>query len=241
MSSPTNFSTLIQDRSPEVQNLAQEARSLIADLIPTARQQVSAGWGGYLLFKPDFEGSNAVCWLTVHNNHISIGFSEGVSLDDPAGLLVGKGKHSRLVKVKSLETLRSAALRELIAAAWARLPDPEALRETLERTRALCLSWPGTSETLSHGHPTFWAGKKTFAVYGLHSPSIAFKAASSMHLELEGDPLIFPTPYLAHNGWLSLRLDGQTDWAQARRLLEHSYRQVATRKLQAALHSGSDT
>ena len=101
--------------------------------------------------------------------------------------------------------------------------------------RELCLSLPQTSETVSHGHPTFWAGKKSFAVYGLYSPSIAFKAAIPMHVELEGDSRVFPTPYMANKGWLSLRLDQDTDWTLARQLLEHSYRQVATRKLLAAL------
>ena len=42
---------------------------------------------------------------------------------------------------------------------------------------------------------------------------------------LEGDPRITPTPYMARNGWLSLRLDEHTDWDEARDLLRHSYRE----------------
>jgi len=45
----------------------------------------------------------------------------------------------------------------------------------------------------------------------------------------------FPRRTLAHSGWLSLRIDDETDWDQVSELLEHSYRQVATPKLRAAL------
>jgi predicted DNA-binding protein (MmcQ/YjbR family) len=74
-------------------------------------------------------------------------------------------------------------------------------------------------------------------MYGIYAPSIAFKAALEIHAELESDPRVSPTPYMAHNGWLSLRADEATDWTLARRLIEHSYRQVAPRKLLAELES----
>lgn len=235
MSLDPNLHELTVDSPPAVAELARAARELLLSELPEARQEFNPGWGGYLMFKPAFQGSNAVCWLTSHSKHVSIGFAQGAALSDPAGLLEGKGKHSRQVRVKSPEVLERPELRRLIAEAWSLQPDLEVMESGLERVREICLSFPETSETVSHGHPNFWAGKKTFAVYGLYSPSVAFKAAVSMHLELEGDGRIFPTPYMANKGWLSLRLNADTDWAMARRLLEHSYREVATRKLLAAL------
>ena len=237
MSVKVEVETMIQESEPAVQALARQARQLMASVNPKARQEVSLSWGGYLLFKQPAAGGNSVCWVTAHKKHISLGFSEGAELSDPAGLLEGKGKHSRHVKVKTPEQLALPELRELIAEAWSRQPDADVVEGTLEQVREICLSLPGTSETVSHGHPNFWAGKKTFAVYGIYSPSVAFKAGFELHAELEGDERITPTPYMAHNGWLSLRLDESTDWTLARRLLLHSYRQVATKKLQAELES----
>lgn len=37
--------------------------------------------------------------------------------------------------------------------------------EHLRRVRRICLALPGTGEKLSHGEPTFFAGKKVFAMF----------------------------------------------------------------------------
>lgn len=50
--------------------------------------------------------------------HASIGFHEGASLPDPAGLLDGSGKRMRHVKIRWGEALDEIALEELIAAAY---------------------------------------------------------------------------------------------------------------------------
>lgn len=226
------IAALLAEVDEPVRDLAHRARALVRSVAPQAREEVYPGWGGYLLFKV---GDVTVGWVSAHRRHVSLGFSQGAELPDPGRILEGKGKNQRHVKLKSPSDLERPALRALVEAAWAAQPEPAALAGYLERVRQICLALPETRETVAHGHPTFWAGKKTFAVFGLYSPSVAFKAGMDLHEALEGDPRIFPTPYMAHNGWLSLRLDGTTDWDEARDLLEHSYRQVATAKLRAAL------
>ena len=37
--------------------------------------------------------------------------------------------------------------------------------EQIRRARRLCLSLPETTETLSHGEPTFFARKKVFCLF----------------------------------------------------------------------------
>lgn len=56
-----------------------------------------------------------------------------------------------------------------------------------------------------------------------------------MQAQLDGDERFLPTPYMGHRGWLSLTLDEKTDWQLVAEMLEHSYRQVATKKMVAAL------
>ncbi len=191
--------------------------------------------GGLLAFKQVSGAGNTVCWLTLAKKHVSLGFSQGTELDDPAGLLQGTGKHSRQVKLRSLQDLERPELGQLIAQAWQRQPDAATLEEALARVRELALRLPETSEKLSHGHPTFLAGKRSFAVYGIYSPSLAIKPSPSSALDLLNDPRFFPTPYMAQNGWWSMRIDTDCDWSEVKRLLEESYLQVATRKMQAAL------
>ena len=50
--------------------------------------------------------------------HANIGFFHGAALDDPAGLLEGAGKRMRHVKLRWGEKVNSAALTDLIAAAY---------------------------------------------------------------------------------------------------------------------------
>lgn len=225
------FEGLLACYEPFIQALAHEVRALVGSVHPSAHQEVHAGWGGYLLFKLGSATGNTVCHLSAHKKHVSLGLAQGATLPDPAGLMEGGGKHSRHVKIKSHADVKRPELRALLQAAWAAQPDGKVLDAALERVRQICLAMPETSETTSHGHPTFWVGKKTFAVFGLYSPSVAFKAGFELIASLEEDSRFSPTPYMAQAGFISMRLDETTDWDLARELLEGSYRRVFTDKI----------
>lgn len=235
MKAADQFQSFIQECEPEVQDLARSAQALILELRPDARLEVETAWGGYLLFKQPVEGANTVCFLSAHKKHVSLGFSQGTELKDPADLLQGKGKLQRHVKLKKPADLERAELRALIQAAWSLQPESQVVQDAMSRLREICLALPDSSETLSHGHPTFKVGKKSFAYYGIYSPSVAFKADVALLTDLDGEEGFFPTPYLAHKGWLSLRVDERTDWDRVRELVVLSYRQLATPKQLAAL------
>jgi predicted DNA-binding protein (MmcQ/YjbR family) len=235
MTRQDNLDLLLVGHPPTIQEIARAARDLVLSVKPEAHQDVETGWGGYLLFKQVAEAGNTVCWVSLHKKHVSLGFSEGAGVSDPAGLLEGSGKHSRQVKLKSVDDLQRPELRELLNLAWQRQPDAQTLTHALASVRRLCLALPGTSEKLSHGHPTFYAGKKSFAVYGIYSPSVAFKAPPGNVVDLADDPRFFPTPYMAQNGWWSLRLDAETNWDEVGSLLQQSYLEVATKTLRRQL------
>ena len=48
----------------------------------------------------------------------------------------------------------------------------------------------------------------------------------------------FPTPYAARQGWVSLRIDGDTDWGEVLGLVHEAYRQVALKRMLKALDAG---
>ena len=221
---------LLIDKSSEAEALFEKARSLILAVRPGCHQEVETSWGGYLLFKQVKEAGSAVCFLSAHSKHVSLGFAEGTLLADPDGLLQGSGKRQRHVKLRKLADVDLPALKDLVTAAWAEQPEPEALEVSLERLRELCLSLPGASEKLSHGHPTFFVGKKSFAVYGLYSPSVAFKPSHATAMDLAADERFFPTPYMARNGWMSIKLVGEIDWDEVRALVQESHGEVTGKK-----------
>lgn len=218
--------TLYEGNTPAVQQLADQTRRLVLSVHPQAHEDIETSWGGYLLFKQVAGAGNTVCWVSLHKKHVSLGFSMGSEMSDPEGLLEGKGKRQRHVKVKTSEDLENPALLALLQQAWSSQPEAEILEAALVRIREICLGLAGSQEKISHGHPTFFTRKRSYAVYGIYSPSIAIKPDPPKALAFADDDRFFPTPYLAHQGWLSLRIDADTDWDLVRDLLEASYRQA---------------
>jgi predicted DNA-binding protein (MmcQ/YjbR family) len=109
--------------------------------------------------------------------------------------------------------------------------------KALKQLRSLCLALPGTCEVEAWEHPTFRAGKKMFAGFGDHYGTLALglKVGHDRQEELLADDRFFPTPYAAHQGWVSLRIDAGTDWQEVAGLVREAYRQVANKRMLKAL------
>jgi predicted DNA-binding protein (MmcQ/YjbR family) len=109
----------------------------------------------------------------------------------------------------------------------------------VDRVRALCLRLPESIEALSHGRPTFFAGKKVFAFVGSsmdRANSLVFKPDPDESRALRQDPRVFIPPYWGPSGWLAIDLDSPaTDWQEIAELIETSYRQVALKRQLAVL------
>ena len=99
----------------------------------------------------------------------------------------------------------------------------------LPKLRALCRRLPGTTETVSWGHPTFKVGGKTFSVlepYRGHL-TLCFKLSPPDAAAARADGRFFATPYIGSQGWVSLIVDGKPDWKLIGELLLNSYWMVA--------------
>ncbi len=114
--------------------------------------------------------------------------------------------------------------------------------DPLARLRTIIEAWPETREKLSHGAPTWWGGRKTFATYADHHHGdgrVAVWVKSSFgeqELRVEADPeTFFVPPYLGPSGWVGMRLDRDPDWEIVELLLEEGYRMAAPKRAIAAL------
>lgn len=115
----------------------------------------------------------------------------------------------------------------------------------LKKVRGIIGVWPETSEKISHGAPTWWGGRKTFATlhddhHGDGRLAVWIKASHDEQAELvEADPdTFFVPPYVGVSGWVGLRLDGDVDWDQVRDLLLQGYRSVAPKRALKILDQG---
>ena len=110
-------------------------------------------------------------------------------------------------------------------------------QKPIDRLRKIIAAWPETDERISHGSPTFWGGKKTFASFhdnhhGDGRVAAWIKSDSDTQEGLvEANPdLFFIPPYVGPSGWLGVRLDGDVDWDIVEGLLEDGYRKVAPKR-----------
>ena len=113
-------------------------------------------------------------------------------------------------------------------------------RKPIDRLRKIIGAWPETDERISHGSPTFWGGKKTFASFhenhhGDGRIAVWIKSdADTQEGLVEANPdLFFIPPYVGPSGWLGVQLENVAadgDWEIVAGLLEDGYRAVAPKR-----------
>lgn len=111
----------------------------------------------------------------------------------------------------------------------------------LSRLSEVCLAFPEAACQQQGDHASFLVRKKVFAYY-LHNHhgdgiiSVCAKVAPGDNAALvSSQPERFYLPaYIAHRGWVALRLDiGDVDWDEVAELMADSYRRVAPKTLAA--------
>jgi hypothetical protein len=103
--------------------------------------------------------------------------------------------------------------------------------DLLEKIRQICLSFPETNERVSHGAPTFFVrDKKSFVQYHWHhhgDGKIALWCAAAPGMQstlVDSNPEIyFLPPYVAHLGWIGLRLDRNAEWQEIESVIGDAY------------------
>lgn len=120
---PDNFSEMISDKSPAIQELARGAKTLLQQVMPEVievvwlRQKI-AGYG----IGPK-KMSEQFCYIAPYKNHVNLGFYYGSDLTDPTSLLGGAGKNLRHIKLTRPDQLQDPALLALIQSASTHLPN----------------------------------------------------------------------------------------------------------------------
>jgi hypothetical protein len=109
------------------------------------------------------------------------------------------------------------------------------------RLRKICMTLPEANEKLSHGEPTWFAGKgKVFAMLDNHhhgSPHLSVwlpQPLGAQEALLEADPeRFFRPPYVGPSGWVGVILDTKPNWSMVEQMVRDAYLHVATAKLRS--------
>jgi predicted DNA-binding protein (MmcQ/YjbR family) len=113
----------------------------------------------------------------------------------------------------------------------------------VERLRKLCLALPEANERVSHGEPTWFAGKgKVFAMLDNHHHGAGHLGVwlpqprgVQERLISADNARFYRPPYVGPKGWLGVVLDTKPDWKRVAELVRDAYSFVATAKLRALL------
>lgn len=124
-------------------------------------------------------------------------------------------------------------------------PEPDEGEKQVERVRRICLALPGTWEKISHGEPTFFVGKKVFAMCSINHHNdghIAVTIPAAIGIQamlIEASPeKFYKPPYVGPAGWVGIELPRVSDKELAMHLGE-AWRLIAPPKLQAAVEARS--
>jgi hypothetical protein len=115
----------------------------------------------------------------------------------------------------------------------AKLPAGE---EHIRRVRRLCVALPQTTEKLSHGEPTFFVGKKVYAMFADNHHNDGHIAVwipvppglQATLLRTEPEKFFMP-PYVGVRGWVGVELDAVSDDELGFHLCE-AWRMIAPKK-----------
>ncbi len=100
-------STRIQ---PELHDIVAMLRALVRECAPDTTETVSYDM-------PCFVKTNIFAYITAAQAHITFSFVRGVQINDTYGLLKGRAKHARHVKIKRLSDVNHDALCDYVSQA----------------------------------------------------------------------------------------------------------------------------
>lgn len=102
----------------------------------------------------------------------------------------------------------------------------------LTKLRKICLALPDVKETTSHGAPTFWSPKRTFATFadasnhhggGRHAVWVLAAPGRQERMVRTAPDRFFVPPYVGVSGWLGVWLDDVCDWDELSDILKSAH------------------
>lgn len=97
----------LQLANPALWELTNGARAAVFAAVPEAGEKVM--YGGFM-----FSAPKPFCGVFAYTEHVSVEFGAGARLADPYGVLEGKGKQRRHIKLRTLEDLAASHLQDYV-------------------------------------------------------------------------------------------------------------------------------
>jgi hypothetical protein len=112
---PASLIKFLKPYDRAVQKLALSLRSLVLEEVAPCHENIYDAYSAVAIgYGPTERLRDNVFHIAVYTNHVNLGFNDGVTLDDPLGILQGAGKRIRHITIKAPEDIARLELRAYV-------------------------------------------------------------------------------------------------------------------------------
>jgi hypothetical protein len=112
---PPTLIKFLKPYDPEVRELALQLRALLLEEIGPCHENIYDAYSAVAIgYGTSDRLSDGIFHIAVYSKHVNLGFNEGATLDDPKGILSGKGNRIRHLTIKSSADVARPELRAYI-------------------------------------------------------------------------------------------------------------------------------
>jgi len=112
---PADLIKFLRPYDPQVQELALKLRALVLEEIAPCYENIYDAYSAVAIgYGTSDKLRDGIFHIAVYSKHVNLGFNEGVTLDDPKGILQGNGNQIRHITIKSVEDIKRPELRAYI-------------------------------------------------------------------------------------------------------------------------------
>lgn len=112
---PGSLIKFLKPYDREIRDLALGLRALLLAEIGPCYENIYDAYSAVAIgYGTSDRLSDGIFHIAVYSNHVNLGFNEGATLDDPKGILLGKGNRIRHITIKDADDLARPELRAYI-------------------------------------------------------------------------------------------------------------------------------
>ena len=103
---PPDLVKFLKPYDRAIQELALKIRSVVLDELAPCYENIYDAYNAVAIsYGSSDRLRDAICHIAVYAKHVNLGFNRGATLDNPEGLLKGKGKAIRHITINSVADL----------------------------------------------------------------------------------------------------------------------------------------
>src|SRR5258706_1179516 len=136
---PAAIIKFLKPSDREVQKLALDLRALVLEEMGPCHENIYDAYSAVAMgYGPTGRVSDGIFHIAVYTKGVNLGFNQGATLADPSGILEGRGKQIRHIKIRSPSDLARPEIRVYVQRArQIALDDARKLGETPAKVKGV--------------------------------------------------------------------------------------------------------